>query len=68
MNDIKLTKQGRDLLLQANTNAGGVIYWIGYFGLAYVPDQSNFNPNGSTLIGDNEKGDYIYNIYLPKAI
>ena len=63
MNDIKLTRKGRELLLQANTSAGSEINWIGYFGLAYVPDQSNFNPESSTLIDAGEKGDYIYNIW-----
>lgn len=63
MNDIKLTRKGRELLLQANTSAGSEINWIGYFGLAYVPDQSNFNPDSSTLIDASEKGDYIYNIW-----
>ena len=65
MNDIKLTREGRELLLRANTSAGSEINWIGYFGLAYVPDQSNFNPDSSTLIDakNGEKGDYIYNIW-----
>lgn len=62
MNKITLTKRGKDILTQ-NTLQGGEVYWVGYFGLAYVPDQSGFTPEQSKLIGDEEHGDYIYNIW-----
>jgi hypothetical protein len=42
MNKITLTKKGSDILSQ-NTLQGGEVYWVGYFGLAYVPDQSKFD-------------------------
>lgn len=63
MNKITLTEYGRQLLISANADAGSEINWIGYFGLAYVPDQSKFDSGASTLIGPEENGDYIYNIW-----
>lgn len=71
MNQITLTEKGKDILAAVN-NDGNVQYWVGYFGLAYVPvqnttDTSSGNDAGlrglTTLIGPNEKGDYIYNIW-----
>lgn len=76
MNQITLTEQGKEILTA--TNIDGVSqYWVGYFGLAYVPITNTANPeldpsdanydpglkSLSTLIGPNEKGDYIYNIW-----
>ena len=62
MNKITLTKRGREILSQ-NTLQGGEAYWVGYFGLAYVPDQSGFDEEQTRLIGPGEHGDYIYNIW-----
>lgn len=69
MNQITLTDRGKEILTGFNTNEQ---YWVGYFGLAYVPVQNTVNPETdkdegleslSTLVGDQEKGDYIYNIW-----
>lgn len=73
MNDITLTSAGKDILYR-NTLNGGQTYWVGYYGLAYVPDQSKFDANHNELIyhaeanggsdsSDGESGDYIYNIW-----
>lgn len=62
MNKITLTTRGREILSQ-NTLQGGEVYWVGYFGLAYVPDQSGFSDDQARLIGDSEHGDYIYNLW-----
>lgn len=73
MNDITLTSAGKDILYR-NTINGGQTYWVGYYGLAYVPDQSKFDASHNELIfhagtagdsgsGDGESGDYIYNIW-----
>lgn len=62
MNKITLTERGKAILTQ-NSLQGGEVYWVGYFGLAYVPDQKNFSPASTRLIGDNESGDYIYNLW-----
>lgn len=73
MNDITLTSAGKDILYR-NTINGGQTYWVGYYGLAYVPDQSKFDANHNELIyhaessgksgtTDGESGDYIYNIW-----
>jgi len=69
MNQITLTERGKDILTGVNTNDQ---YWVGYFGLAYVPVQNTVDPEtdtdlglGSlnTLVGEQETGDYIYNIW-----
>lgn len=76
MNQITLTEKGKDIMTAVNTG-GDVQYWVGYFGLAYVPVQNTADPEKqptdddydlglrglSTLVGPNEKGDYIYNIW-----
>ena len=62
MNKITLTSRGKDILTQ-NTLQGGEVYWVGYFGLAYVPDQKNFSEDQTRLIGESEHGDYIYNLW-----
>ena len=62
MNKITLTARGREILSE-NTLQGGEKYWVGYFGLAYVPDQSKFDADQTRLIGDAEHGDYIYNLW-----
>jgi len=62
MNKITLTTRGKEILSQ-NTLQGGEVYWVGYFGLAYVPDQSGFSADQTRLISDTEHGDYIYNLW-----
>jgi hypothetical protein len=62
MNKITLTARGREIL-SPNTLQGGETYWVGYFGLAYVPDQGRFSDKQTRLINDNEHGDYIYNLW-----
>lgn len=62
MNKITLTEKGKEILSR-NTLQGGEVYWVGYFGLAYVPDQSGFKPAQTRLIGSDEHGDYIYNLW-----
>jgi len=62
MNKITLTARGREILSQ-NTLQGGEAYWVGYFGLAYVPDQGRFSDEQTRLINDDEHGDYIYNLW-----
>ena len=62
MNKITLTTRGKEILSQ-NTLQGGEVYWVGYFGLAYVPDQGGFSADQTRLISDTEHGDYIYNLW-----
>ena len=62
MSKIELTKQGKEILTENKFN-GGEVYWLGYYGLAYVPDSSRFSPDSTALIGNGEVGDYIYNIW-----
>lgn len=76
MNAIYLTSKGKEILTTSSLN-GGPTYWVGYFGLAYVPNPSDFDADSTTLIkqaetsGENDEsdssegelGDYIYNIW-----
>lgn len=62
MNSIQLTKRGKEIL-STNTLNGGQKYWVGYFGLAYVPEQDYKIDEDTTLVGKDETGDYIYNIW-----
>ena len=38
-------------------------YWIGFYGLAYVPSPDIPEDGPTALIGANESGDYIFNIW-----
>ena len=65
MSSIRLTEQGKQILTSANTEIGTTKYWIGFFGLAYVPkrEEPGEQDDDSALVNSNEKGDYIYNIW-----
>ena len=65
MSSIRLTEQGKQILTNANTEIGATKYWIGFFGLAYVPKREDpgEQDDDSALVNSNEKGDYIYNIW-----
>lgn len=64
MNRITLTNWGKEILA-SNTLQGDEVYWVGYFGLAYVPspDDASEDSSKTTLVGGNEAGDYIYNLW-----
>ena len=63
MNRIVLTEEGQKIITQANID-GGSKYWVGYFGLAYVPEPSATPlAERKTLVDEGENGDYIYNIW-----
>lgn len=63
MNRIVLTNKGQEIITRANVD-GNPQYWVGYFGLAYVPEQSQTPlAERTTLVGQDENGDYIYNIW-----
>lgn len=60
MQKIVLTNEGFNLLNQ-NHSEGQSQYWIGYYGLAYVPEGSALSANMTTLTPDG--GDNIYNVF-----
>ena len=63
MNRIVLTNKGQEIITRANVD-GNPQYWVGYFGLAYVPEQSQTPlAERTTLVDEGENGDYIYNIW-----
>lgn len=63
MNRIVLTNKGQEIITRANVD-GNPQYWVGYFGLAYVPEQSQTPlAERTTLVEEGENGDYIYNIW-----
>lgn len=63
MNRIVLTNKGQEIITRANVD-GNPQYWVGYFGLAYVPEQSQTPlAERTTLVDQDENGDYIYNIW-----
>ena len=61
-----ITKAGLDLL---NTvpQAGGDTYWIGYYGLAFVPAEERMEGKDdelkATMTSLTKKGDHIYNLW-----
>lgn len=56
-----ITNSGINLLNQTRAD-GTVQYWLGYFGLAYVPDeQREISPSMTSLAPDG--GDVIYNLF-----
>ena len=60
MQKIVLTNEGFNLL-NTNHSEGQSQYWIGYYGLAYVPEGSALSANMTTLTPDG--GDNIYNVF-----
>lgn len=60
MKQIVLTNEGFNLL-NTNLSEGQSQYWIGYYGLAYVPEGSALSANMTTLTPDG--GDNIYNVF-----
>ena len=65
MNKITLTDTGKKILTGTVGQPGiETQYWVGYFGLAYVPESASDDLSGyTTLVGPEENGDYIYNIW-----
>lgn len=65
MNKITLTDTGKKILTGTVGQPGiETQYWVGYFGLAYVPESASNDLSGyTTLVGPGESGDYIYNIW-----
>lgn len=61
MSSMIITKAGLDLLGSAYAR-GESNYWIGYYGLAFVPDKSS-DPVKPEMTRLTETGDYIYNIW-----
>ena len=61
MNQILLTPKGKAILTDGHTMLSD--YWIGFYGLAYVPSPRIPDEGPSTLIGAGEEGDYIFNIW-----
>lgn len=63
MRKFKLTQAGINLLGTSHCD-GETRYWIGYYGLAYVPDRDLDPISESAQTGKLTKtGDYIYNIW-----
>lgn len=60
MQKIVLTNEGFNLL-NTNHSEGQSQYWIGYYGLAYVPEGSALSAQMKTLTQDG--GDNIYNVF-----
>ena len=61
MNQILLTQKGKAILTDGHTMLSD--YWIGFYGLAYVPSPDIPEDGPTALIGANESGDYIFNIW-----
>lgn len=57
-----ITKNGLNIMNQ-NRADGTVQYWIGYYGLAYIPDEDRILKNDTTELVEGNKGDVIYNLF-----
>ena len=59
-----LTTKGMELLANTSSELGGN-YWLGYFGLAYVPQEwkDSFDPVYAGMTKLTEYGDHIYNVW-----
>ena len=63
MKNMRLTKYGA-ALLNGNLGDGESRYWIGYYGLAYVPDKEHDSLDNAAQTGElTTTGDYIFNIW-----
>lgn len=57
-----ITKNGLNIMNQ-NRADGTVQYWIGYYGLAYIPDEVRELTENTTELVEGNKGDVIYNLF-----
>jgi len=57
-----ITKNGLNIMNQ-NRADGTVQYWIGYYGLAYIPDEVRTLDSNTTELVEGNKGDIIYNLF-----
>ncbi len=68
-----ITSNGLNIIGQ-NSGETTAKYWIGYFGLAYVPDELRSRPSGAESVGEYDElklgmtqlttlGDNIYNLF-----
>ena len=65
MNRSVITLSGLDILNNSLADGDTTQYWIGYYGLAYIPeeDRGELARNISSLIPADGSGDEIYNIF-----
>lgn len=57
-----ITKNGFNIMNQ-NRADGTVQYWIGYYGLAYIPEEDRELTEDTTELVEGNKGDVIYNLF-----
>ena len=57
-----ITKNGFNIMNQ-NRADGTVQYWIGYYGLAYIPEEDRVLKDDTTELVEGNKGDVIYNLF-----
>jgi len=64
MNSSIITNAGLGILNKSIAGGDTVQYWIGYYGLAYVPDEAReLDSEMTSLVPSNSAGDEIYNIF-----
>lgn len=66
MNRSVITLGGLDILNNSLANGDTSQYWIGYYGLAYIPEEergAELDRNINKLVPDDVSGDELYNIF-----
>ena len=61
----RITPEGLNILNKSNAS-NDIHYWIGYYGLAFIPELDNDEielPTGNTLVPEGSTGEMIYNIF-----
>jgi hypothetical protein len=58
----RITQEGLNILNRSNAS-NAIHYWIGYYGLAYIPEGESLSDLSNGLLPANSKGDLIYNLF-----
>lgn len=61
----RITPEGLNILNKSNAS-NDIHYWIGYYGLAFIPELDDDDaelPTGNTLVPEGSAGEMIYNIF-----
>jgi hypothetical protein len=58
----RITPEGLNILNKSNAS-NNIHYWIGYYGLAFIPEGESLSDLSNGLLPANSKGDLIYNLF-----